>query len=126
MRCSPARRENSPSQSSKPLKADTSTPPDAIRIQFMVEDIFETTEELERRGIAFTQTPNRSRKARACILPPSEPPTASASMYGEKCGIATAEVVEIDEAEEVEAPSEVEAVDEHSKAANLDKIKRSG
>lgn len=33
------------------------TPPDAIRIQFMVDDIFATTTELERRGIAFDSSP---------------------------------------------------------------------
>jgi catechol 2,3-dioxygenase-like lactoylglutathione lyase family enzyme len=34
-----------------------STPPDAIRIQFMVDDIFSTVEELERRGVEFEQQP---------------------------------------------------------------------
>lgn len=34
-----------------------STPPDALRIQFMVADMHETTEELERRGILFEQHP---------------------------------------------------------------------
>jgi catechol 2,3-dioxygenase-like lactoylglutathione lyase family enzyme len=34
-----------------------STPPDALRIQFMVEDIFDTAEELERRGIVFELPP---------------------------------------------------------------------
>ena len=34
-----------------------STPPDAIRLQFMVADIFTTTAELESRGIVFEQTP---------------------------------------------------------------------
>jgi catechol 2,3-dioxygenase-like lactoylglutathione lyase family enzyme len=32
-----------------------STPPDAIRLQFMVDDIFSTTQELERRGIQLEQ-----------------------------------------------------------------------
>lgn len=34
-----------------------STPPDAIRIQFMVDDIFATTEELQRRGVVFDAEP---------------------------------------------------------------------
>ena len=34
-----------------------STPADAIRIQFMVEDITATVEELERRGVRFVQSP---------------------------------------------------------------------
>jgi catechol 2,3-dioxygenase-like lactoylglutathione lyase family enzyme len=34
-----------------------STPPDAIRIQFMVEDITGTVKELERRGVRFVQNP---------------------------------------------------------------------
>jgi len=34
-----------------------STPPDALRLQFMVADIFETTAELEQRGIAFESPP---------------------------------------------------------------------
>jgi len=35
----------------------TSTPQDAIRLQFMVSDIFATTRELEKREIAFEQPP---------------------------------------------------------------------
>ena len=35
----------------------SSTPPDAMRIQFMVADLLETTKELERRGITFEQKP---------------------------------------------------------------------
>lgn len=34
-----------------------STPPDSIRIQFMVTDIQETVRELERRGVVFVQEP---------------------------------------------------------------------
>jgi catechol 2,3-dioxygenase-like lactoylglutathione lyase family enzyme len=34
-----------------------STPPEAMRIQFMVDDIFSTVEELERRGVEFEQQP---------------------------------------------------------------------
>jgi catechol 2,3-dioxygenase-like lactoylglutathione lyase family enzyme len=39
------------------LEAGKSTPPDALRIQFMVADIFKTVQELERRGIVFEQKP---------------------------------------------------------------------
>jgi catechol 2,3-dioxygenase-like lactoylglutathione lyase family enzyme len=39
------------------LEAGKSTPPDALRIQFMVADIFKTVQELERRGIVFEQNP---------------------------------------------------------------------
>lgn len=35
----------------------SSTSPDALRIQFMVTDILETAEELERRGVVFEQFP---------------------------------------------------------------------
>ena len=34
-----------------------STPPDALRLQFLVADIFATTEELQSRGIVFEQPP---------------------------------------------------------------------
>lgn len=36
---------------------EQSTPPDAIRLQFMVRDIMNTTSELEQRGIFFEQPP---------------------------------------------------------------------
>jgi hypothetical protein len=36
---------------------ERSTPPDALRIQFLVNDILKTTRELERRGVAFEQRP---------------------------------------------------------------------
>lgn len=39
------------------MEEGTSTPPEAIRIQFMVDQIFATTEELERRGIVFVRKP---------------------------------------------------------------------
>lgn len=38
-------------------QGEPSTPPDAIRLQFMLIDIFATTRELENRGIAFEQLP---------------------------------------------------------------------
>ncbi|HLE15320.1 MAG TPA: hypothetical protein VI776_11265 [Anaerolineales bacterium] len=38
-------------------EGEPGTPPDAFRIQFMVEDIQETALELERRGIPFEQWP---------------------------------------------------------------------
>jgi len=40
-----------------PAGEGTSTPPDAIRLQFMLADIFATADELESRGIAFEQPP---------------------------------------------------------------------
>ena len=36
---------------------EKSTPPDSIRLQFMVADIYQTASELERRGIRFEQWP---------------------------------------------------------------------
>jgi len=39
------------------LEGEKSTPPDSIRIQFMVGDIYQTASELERRGIQFEQWP---------------------------------------------------------------------
>jgi catechol 2,3-dioxygenase-like lactoylglutathione lyase family enzyme len=39
------------------LHGESSTSPDAIRLQFMVSDVFATTRELEKRGIAFEQPP---------------------------------------------------------------------
>jgi len=38
-------------------RGEYSTPPDAIRLQFMVADIFTTTRELEQRGIEFEHLP---------------------------------------------------------------------
>jgi catechol 2,3-dioxygenase-like lactoylglutathione lyase family enzyme len=38
-------------------KKGNSTPKDAIRLQFMVKEIMETTKELERRGVRFEQQP---------------------------------------------------------------------
>jgi hypothetical protein len=37
--------------------AEQSTPPNAIRLQFMVKDIMTTAQELEQRGISFEQPP---------------------------------------------------------------------
>jgi catechol 2,3-dioxygenase-like lactoylglutathione lyase family enzyme len=39
-------------------KGDSGTPPEAIRIQFLVDNILEVAEELERRGIAFEHWPS--------------------------------------------------------------------
>lgn len=39
------------------FEGEESTPPDAIRIQFMVEDIFDLIDELEQRGVDFEQQP---------------------------------------------------------------------
>lgn len=53
---------------------DESTPPNAIRLQFMVEDVFVLTEELERRGVIFEQYPQpigeRSQQYVACFRTP--------------------------------------------------------
>jgi len=38
-------------------EGESSTPPDAIRLQFMVADIFSTARELEQRGISFERHP---------------------------------------------------------------------
>lgn len=38
-------------------EGEQSTPPDAIRLQFMIQNIKETASELERRGIIFEQWP---------------------------------------------------------------------
>jgi hypothetical protein len=89
-----------------------STPADAIRIQFMVEDIYATTEELARRGIAFTQTPEplseSSTMHTASFLTPHG---ICVELWGE-VRIATAEVVEVSEPNEVEPASEEETEDE--------------
>lgn len=45
-----------------------STPPDAIRIQFMVDDIFSTVEELERRGVQFEQQPQACQEGSALFI----------------------------------------------------------
>ena len=37
---------------------EDATPPDSIRLQFMVEDILDTSEELERRGVVFEHWPS--------------------------------------------------------------------
>ena len=42
------------------LESEEVTPPDAIRLQFMVEYIMETAVELERRGVNFDQWPTQS------------------------------------------------------------------
>jgi catechol 2,3-dioxygenase-like lactoylglutathione lyase family enzyme len=40
-----------------PAEAGATTPPDAIRLQFLVADLYTTAEELESRGIAFEHPP---------------------------------------------------------------------
>jgi catechol 2,3-dioxygenase-like lactoylglutathione lyase family enzyme len=42
------------------LESEKVTPPDAFRLQFMVDHIMETAAELERRGVKFEQWPTRS------------------------------------------------------------------
>ncbi len=39
------------------LEGEYSTPPEALRIQFMVMDLLETVEELQHRGVVFEQLP---------------------------------------------------------------------
>lgn len=42
-----------------PIKSgEDATPPDAIRLQFLVEDILDTCQELERRGVVFEHWPS--------------------------------------------------------------------
>jgi catechol 2,3-dioxygenase-like lactoylglutathione lyase family enzyme len=44
------------------------TPHGAIRLQFMVQDIIETSHELERRGVEFTQMPARVADNSSCLI----------------------------------------------------------
>lgn len=44
----------------KPAGAEGSTPPNAIRLQFMLNDLLQTAEELEKRGIVFEVFPQPS------------------------------------------------------------------
>jgi catechol 2,3-dioxygenase-like lactoylglutathione lyase family enzyme len=44
------------------------TAPDAIRLQFMVEHIFETAAELERRGVRFEQWPTQSSEKSSLLI----------------------------------------------------------
>ena len=41
----------------KPAQEGGSTPPDAIRLQFMLSDLLETAAELEKRGVEFESEP---------------------------------------------------------------------
>lgn len=50
------------------LEREEATPPDAIRLQFMVDQIFETAVELERRGIKFEQWPTRSSENSSLLI----------------------------------------------------------
>jgi hypothetical protein len=90
-----------------------STPPDAFRIQFMVEDIYKTTEELVRRGIAFIQAPTPlsegSSMHAATFLTPHR---ICIDIWGE-VRIAEAELVETNETvEAVASPAEEDDSDE--------------
>lgn len=40
-----------------PAEKGKATPPDAIRLQFMIEDVLKVSEELEKRGIRFEEKP---------------------------------------------------------------------
>jgi predicted enzyme related to lactoylglutathione lyase len=98
----------------------SSTPPDAIRIQFMVQDIDATTEELSRRGILFTQNPE----------PLSEGSTMYAASFLTPHGIcidvwgearqASEDVVEAESVED--EISEAEEVDQQSKKPSPEKV----
>jgi catechol 2,3-dioxygenase-like lactoylglutathione lyase family enzyme len=78
---------------------DESTPPDAIRLQFMVADIFETTDELERRGVVIEGHPE----------PISEGSPLFISSFRTPHGIPIELWCEVEEIEEVEiAETEVE------------------
>lgn len=50
------------------LESEEVTPPDAIRMQFMVDHIFETASELERRGVKFEQWPARSSENSSLLI----------------------------------------------------------
>ena len=50
------------------LESEEVTPPDAIRLQFMVDRIFETAVELERRGVKFEQWPARSAENSSLLI----------------------------------------------------------
>ncbi len=50
------------------FEEEDSTPPDALRIQFMVADIFETVEKLERRGVEFEQQPQSCQEGSSLFI----------------------------------------------------------
>ena len=90
-----------------------STPPDAIRIQFMVEDIYETLDELIRRGIAFIQNPEPISEGSSMHIATFQTPHGiSIDLWGE-VQTAVAEVFEAGETEETEeTEEEIEETDE--------------
>jgi catechol 2,3-dioxygenase-like lactoylglutathione lyase family enzyme len=47
------------------LEGQSSTPPDSFRMQFMVRDLWETVEELQRRGVVFEQLPRACQEGSA-------------------------------------------------------------
>lgn len=82
------------------------TPPDAFRLQFMVEDVFETAAELERRGIVFDQPPQPvSPNSSVCIGYFRTPHGISVDLWG----IAAVEEVEPGQPDPVERPEVVPA-----------------
>jgi predicted enzyme related to lactoylglutathione lyase len=90
-----------------------STPPDAMRIQFMVEDIYETIEELARRGIAFIQNPEPiSDGSNMHIATFQTPHGISIDLWGE-VQTAIAEVLEPDESEESEEIDETDELEDY-------------
>lgn len=50
------------------MDGEDATPPDAIRLQFMVNDIKDTADELERRGVVFDQWPVQSGEGSALFI----------------------------------------------------------
>lgn len=82
------------------------TPPEAFRLQFMVEDVFETAAELERRGIVFDQPPQPvSPNSSVCIGYFHTPHGISVDLWGIAAVEASAPVKP--EPEEQAVPEEV-------------------
>lgn len=50
------------------LESEEVTPPDAFRLQFMVDHIMETAAELERRGVKFEQWPTGSSEESSLLI----------------------------------------------------------
>lgn len=87
----------------------SSTPPEAIRIQFMVDRIFETTEELERRGILFSRKPEPITEGSSMLVASFQTPHGIyLDLWGEEASEGSkapenlTEVVEEDDVEEID------------------------
>jgi predicted enzyme related to lactoylglutathione lyase len=84
-----------------------STPPDAIRIQFMVENITATAEELERRGVRFVQPPAPLSEGSSMYLAAFQTPHGVLmEVWGE--GNPEVKAIEIPSAEEITEESILE------------------